>query len=301
MTVVLELDQVSKTFPADGGARVHAVTRVSLSVRAGETVALVGESGCGKSTLSNLAMRMDSPDAGTIRWGGRDVTRVGTRALQPLRAAVQMVFQDPFSSLNPRATVGSAIAEPLKVQGRGSRAERLEKVHELLELVGLEAGMASRYPHEFSGGQRQRICIARAMALDPPLIVADEAVSALDVSVRAHVLDLLMDIQERRKTSYLFVSHDLAVVERIAHRVAVMYLGQIVEIGPRNAVFENPVHSYTRRLLASVPVADPAARTSRRVPAGDLPSPVWPRDTGPEPVQLTDVGDGHLVALESSP
>lgn len=301
MTAVLELREVSKKFTLSDGAAVHAAVNVSLSVEAGETVALVGESGCGKSTVSNLAMRMLEPDTGKVLLEGTDVSHLSRRAMRQHRSSAQMVFQDPFASLDPRRNIGQAIEEPLLVQGRGTREERRARVAELLELVGLPAEMASRFPHEFSGGQRQRICIARALALNPALVVADEAVSALDVSVRATVLNLFLELQEQLGLAYLFVSHDLAVVERIAHRVAVMYLGQIVEIGPREAVFGNPSHEYTRRLLASVPVADPRARTRRSLDERELPSPVWSRGTAPTPVQLVEVGPGHFAAAAEAP
>ena len=277
--------------------RVHAVEQVSFDLAAGETLALVGESGCGKSTTGRSLLRLVDIEGGSIEFGGRDIARLPTTDVRPLRREIQMVFQDPYASLDPRLTVGFSVAEPLYVHGIARGAEAEERVGWLLSHVGLMPEHAKRYPHEFSGGQRQRIAIARALALQPKIIIADEAVSALDVSIRAQIVNLMLDLQSEFGLSYLFISHDMAVVERISHRVAVMYLGQIVEIGPRRAVFENPRHPYTRKLLAAVPVADPARRRRKRALSSDeIPSPV--RAVGDEPTvaPLQQVGPGHFVA-----
>jgi len=277
--------------------RVHAVEQVSFDLAAGETLALVGESGCGKSTTGRSLLRLVDIEGGSIEFGGRDIARLPTTDVRPLRREIQMVFQDPYASLDPRLTVGFSVAEPLYVHGIARGAEAEERVGWLLSHVGLTPEHAKRYPHEFSGGQRQRIAIARALALQPKIIIADEAVSALDVSIRAQIVNLMLDLQSEFGLSYLFISHDMAVVERISHRVAVMYLGQIVEIGPRRAVFENPRHPYTRKLLAAVPVADPARRRRKRALSSDeIPSPV--RAVGDEPTvaPLQQVGPGHFVA-----
>ena len=295
---LVELRGVSRQFPTDGRARVHAVVNVSLQIGRGETLAVVGESGCGKSTLANLIIRLHEPDEGTVLLKGTDISHLGPKAMRPHRRTMQVVFQDPFASLDPRVRVGAAVAEPLKVHGMKRGEELDEQVAELFELVGLQRIMMKNFPHQFSGGQRQRICIARALALRPELVIADEAVSALDVSVQAQVMNLMLDLQNELGLSYLFISHDLAVVERIAHRVAVMYLGQIVEIGNREQVFSDPRHSYTVKLIDAVPIADPRQRTERPLLTGEIPSPVWPAGEGPEPVELIEVEPGHLVAKE---
>ena len=295
---LVELRGVSRQFPTDGRARVHAVVNVSLQIGRGETLAVVGESGCGKSTLANLIIRLHEPDEGTVLLNGTDISHLGPKAMRPHRRTMQVVFQDPFASLDPRVRVGAAVAEPLKVHGTKRGEELDEQVAELFELVGLQRIMMKNFPHQFSGGQRQRICIARALALRPELVIADEAVSALDVSVQAQVMNLMLDLQNELGLSYLFISHDLAVVERIAHRVAVMYLGQIVEIGSREQVFSDPRHSYTVKLIDAVPIADPRQRTERPLLTGEIPSPVWPAGEGPEPVELIEVEPGHLVAKE---
>jgi len=242
-------------------------------------------------------MRLVDAQAGQILFKGQDLAKLSRRAMQPLRRDIQMIFQDPFASLDPRLTVGFSIAEPLYIHKLSTAEQAQARVQWLLQRVGLPAEAADRYPHEFSGGQRQRLAIARALALNPKLIVADEAVSALDVSIRAQIVNLMLDLQAELGLSYLFISHDMAVVERVAHRVAVMYLGQIVEIGPRRAVFENPQHPYTRRLMAAVPVADPSRRRTRgELAAGDLPSPLRDLNDPPVVAPLVVVGYQHFVA-----
>ena len=297
-TPLVRVEGVSKQFRADHGARVHAVVEASLDIHAGETVAVVGESGCGKSTLANLIIRLHEADTGRVLLKGTDITHLGPRAMREHRQTMQIIFQDPFASLDPRVRVGRSVAEPLQVNGFCKGAEAEERVGHLFELVGLQRIMMKNYPHQFSGGQRQRVCIARALTLNPELVIADEAVSALDVSVQAQVMNLMFELQRELGLSYLFISHDLAVVERIAHRVAVMYLGQIVELGSREQVFRDPRHSYTRRLLSAVPIADPRQRTVRALLTGEIPSPVWPAGEGPELVTHTEVEPGHLVADE---
>ena len=297
-TPLVRVEGVSKQFRADHGARVHAVVEASLDIHAGETVAVVGESGCGKSTLANLIIRLHEADAGRVFLKGADITHLGPRAMREHRQTMQIIFQDPFASLDPRVRVGRSVAEPLQVNGFCKGAEAEERVGHLFELVGLQRIMMKNYPHQFSGGQRQRVCIARALTLNPELVIADEAVSALDVSVQAQVMNLMLELQQELGLSYLFISHDLAVVERIAHRVAVMYLGQIVELGSREQVFRDPRHSYTRRLLNAVPIADPRQRTERALLTGEIPSPVWPTGQGPEVITHTEVEPGHLVADE---
>ena len=272
-TPLLEVQDLSVIY-ANG---VRAVDRVSLQVRAGETLAIVGESGCGKSSLAKLIMRIQEPTGGRILFDGCDLTALTRRRLRPLRRRFQMIFQDPFASLNPRATVGNILATQCVVQGGGTRAERQERVAAAARRVGLDASALDRYPHEFSGGQRQRIGIARALILEPELIVCDEPVSALDVSIRAQILNLLLELQRERNLAYVFVSHDMSVVEHVADRIAVMYLGRIVESGDVVAVLSEPAHPYTRALLDSVPRLDPSLRHRRiPVPIGDMPSPTHP-------------------------
>ncbi|MBK7536687.1 MAG: ATP-binding cassette domain-containing protein [Myxococcales bacterium] len=258
-------------------ATVRAVEQVDLQVFPGETLGLVGESGCGKSTLGRTLLRLLEPSAGTISFDGADITRVPQRLLRPLRRQMQMIFQDPYASLNPRMSVGAAIAEPLLIHGLARTAkERRDRVSELLDRVGLGADVAGRYPHEFSGGQRQRVGIARALAVSPRFIVCDEPISALDVSIQAQIVNLLLDLQEAEKLTYLFISHDLKIVQHIADRIAVMYLGRIVELGPARTVYVQPRHPYTTALLSAVPVPVPGAASRRIVLQGDVPSPLSP-------------------------
>ncbi|MFZ1874975.1 MAG: dipeptide ABC transporter ATP-binding protein [Chania sp.] len=277
--------------------RVHAVENISFDLYPGETLGLVGESGCGKSTTGRALLKLVDSQHGTITFDGQQINQLKGAALQHLRRDIQFIFQDPYASLDPRLTVGFSIMEPLLVHNVARGAEAEKRVAWLLERVGLLPEHARRYPHEFSGGQRQRICIARALALNPKVVVADESVSALDVSIQAQIVNLLLDLQREFGIAFLFISHDMAVVERISHRVAVMYLGQIVEIGPRRSVFENPQHAYTRKLMAAVPVADPAHAHQRQpLLVDEIPSPI--RALGDEPVTapLVQVGPGHFVA-----
>lgn len=273
--------------------RVHAVENVDFSLQPGETLALVGESGCGKSTLGRSVMHLTRPIAGEIIMDGRTASYGD---LGDMRSNIQMVFQDPFASLNPRIRVGDSIAAPLVINKVMTVANAAKRARELLAMVGLSTEMADRFPHEFSGGQRQRICIARALALNPRVIVADEAVSALDVAVKTQVLNLMLDLQSRLGLAFLFISHDMAVVERVAHRVAVMYLGEIVETGPRSAIFENPRHPYTRRLLAAVPIPDPSRRRAPKSPSNaEIRNPVRPVDYVPDNLPLREVAPQHFV------
>ncbi|MFK3964149.1 ABC transporter ATP-binding protein [Ensifer adhaerens] len=301
---ILEVKNLVKRFDIHAGllgklkGRVHAIENVSFSLQPGETLSLVGESGCGKSTTGRAIMRLIEPESGSVTLDGQNVLKMDRRQLGEMRRTMQMIFQDPFASLNPRMTVGAAIAEPYLEHKLGTARQAREKVADLLERVGLQADMAARYPHEFSGGQRQRVCIARALALDPKLIVADESVSALDVSIKAQVINLLLDLQASLGLAYLFISHDMAVVERVSHRVAVMHLGEIVEIGSRAQVFENPQHPYTKKLMAAVPIADPTRRHARRNVASDeLKSPLRAPNYVPETRRFQQVADDHFVQV----
>jgi peptide/nickel transport system ATP-binding protein len=275
---------------------VHAVEKVSFDLGAGETLSLVGESGCGKSTTGRSIVRLVEPSAGSVLLEGRDVLSLSGEALRRARREIQMVFQDPFASLDPRMTVGAAVAEPFLDHRLGARAEARDKAADLLRRVGLDGQMMGRFPHEFSGGQRQRIAIARALMMDPKIIIADEAVSALDVSIKAQVCNLLIDLQQSFHLAYLFISHDMAVVERMSHRVAVMYLGEIVEIGPRRAVFNDPQHPYTRKLLAAVPVSDPARRRARgALEVEEIQSAFRPAGYAPPARRYRQAAEGHFV------
>ncbi len=316
MTALLEATGLVKHFRVGGGwlsggaGAVRAVDGVSLAVDRGETLALVGESGCGKSTVARLLLRLIDADAGTIRFDGRDVRAAPGPEMRRMRREMQIIFQDPFGSLDPRMTVGRIVAEPLVVHREGDRASRAKRMGELLDRVGLSPAHAERHPHEFSGGQRQRIGIARALALEPKLIVCDEPVSALDVSIQAQILNLMLDLQRERGLAYLFISHNLAVVRYVAARVAVMYLGKVVEETTRDALFATPLHPYTQALLSAVPDPSPERRRTRVVLTGDVPSAMAPpsgcrfRTRCPkamevcariEPV-LERAADGHRVA-----
>ncbi|WP_246288211.1 ABC transporter ATP-binding protein [Achromobacter pestifer] len=277
--------------------RVHAVEEVSFDVYPGETLALVGESGSGKSTIGKTLQQLVAPTSGAVRYNGQDIFSMDSAGRQRLRQEIQYIFQDPYASLDPRKTVAFSIAEPIRTHGLLSGEDAIaRRVGELLEQVGLKPEHARRYPHEFSGGQRQRVCIARALASNPKLIIADESVSALDVSIQAQILNLLMDLQKDRGLSYLFITHDMAVVEKVSHRVAVLYLGQIVELGTRRQIFESPQHAYTRKLLAAVPVAEPGRHIDTSLIEGEIPSPV--RRVGDEPaiIPLIEFAPGHQVA-----
>ena len=314
---LLEVESLKKYFPINKGvlgrevARVHAVDDVTFSVHEGETLGLVGESGCGKSTLGRTIVRLLEPTGGTVRFEGQDISKLGARKLRPLRREMQMVFQDPYASLNPRKRVGSIIGTPLKIHGVGGQ-ERKKRVQELLETVGLSPEHYNRFPHEFSGGQRQRIGVARALALNPKLVVADEPVSALDVSIQSQMLNLLDDLQRELQLTYIFIAHDLGVVRHVSNRIAVMYLGKLVELSPAEELYQKPIMPYTEALLSAVPIPDPdlSDQRERIVLQGDVPSPISPpsgcrfhprcrymtdicREVEPP---LTDYGNSHLAA-----
>jgi oligopeptide/dipeptide ABC transporter ATP-binding protein len=317
---LIQLEDLKVYFPIKSGlvldrhvGDIKAVDGVSLEIRRGETLGLVGESGCGKSTVGRAILRLYEPTAGRIVFDGQDITELGESDLRPLRRRMQMVFQDPYASLNPRHSVGRMISEPMRVHGLGGRRRSGARVRELLETVGLPADAASRYPHEFSGGQRQRIGVARALALNPDFIVADEPVSALDVSIQAQIINLLENLQREFDLTYLFIAHDLAVVRHISDRIAVMYLGTIVEVSPAEELYDNPLHPYTISLLSAVPIPDPVVELQREtiLLAGDLPSPanpppacrfhtrcpyIQPTRCTTEVPALRKLSDGHLVA-----
>jgi peptide/nickel transport system ATP-binding protein len=299
---VLQVRDLVKRFdvpgPLFGGprGRVHAVERVSFDLRAGETLSLVGESGCGKSTTGRAIMRLTEPQDGEIRIADTNIRALDKERLRVMRRHIQMIFQDPFASLDPRLSIGDAIAEPYLTHRLGTRTQARDMAMDLLRRVGLTPEMANRYPSQFSGGQRQRICIARALALEPKIIVADESVSALDVSIKAQVINLMMDLQEQFGLAYLFISHDMAVVERISHQVAVMYLGEIVEIGPARSIFQDPQHPYTKRLMAAVPIPDPTRRKQLRpIDNDEIKSPIRPIDYVPPKRDYREVTPGHIV------
>ena len=312
---VIEVSELQKYFPLRKGllrraaGRVYAVDGVSFAIAEGETLGLVGESGCGKSTVARTVLRLIEPTGGSIRLGGREITHLRKAELRPYRREMQIIFQDPFSALNPRMSAGKIVAEPLRVHGV-PKPKRAERVASLFAQVGLRPAQMQSFPHEFSGGQRQRICIARALALEPRLIVADEPVSALDVSIQAQVVNLMMDLQQQKRLSYLFIAHDLAVVEHISRRIAVMYLGKIVELAEKRELFLRPLHPYTEALLAAVPVPNPRLKRAKRLVTGDVPSPsnppsgcafhtrcpyVEPRCRIEAP-QLRELGPGHWVS-----
>ena len=299
---ILRVKDLITRFDVRGGffgrvqRRVHAVEKVSFDLYPGETLALVGESGCGKSTTGRSLLRLVDSQSGAIEFAGHNIRELSGPELQALRRNIQFIFQEPIASLDRRLTVGFSIMEPLLIHGVAKGREAEERVAWLLEKVGLPREFAQRYPHEFSGGQRQRIAIARALALNPKVVIADESVSALDVSIQAQIVNLLLDLQRELGIAFLFISHDMAVVERVSHRVAVMYLGQIVEIGPRQAIFENPQHPYTRKLMAAVPIADPTRKRERQLMNDEIPSPIRAVGDEPEVPPLVEVGAGHFVA-----
>ena len=280
---LLEVRQLSKHFPIRGGVLrnpvgyVQAVDNVSFNIYKGETLGLVGESGCGKTTLGRTILRLIAPSAGQVCFDGTDITKLDAATMRAMRRKMQIIFQDPYASLNPRMTVRAILEEPLKIhQLCPTSAVRQQRLYELLDYVQLPKEALKKYPHEFSGGQRQRICIARALAVNPQFIVCDESVSALDVSIQAQVINLLMDLQKELGLTYLFIAHDLKVIEFIAHRVAVMYLGKIVEMAPARAIYQHPCHPYTKALLSAIPIADPAYQKERIILQGDVPSPLSP-------------------------
>jgi len=320
-TPLLEVKHLKKHFPIKGGVfsktigYVYAVDDINFTLEKGETLGLVGESGCGKSTTGRTILRLIEPTDGTINFEGQDITNLDKSAMRALRREMQIIFQDPYASLNPRMTVGSIIGEPLEIHKIAKGSEKEERVASLLQKVGLRAEDMRKYPHEFSGGQRQRIGIARALALNPKLIVCDEPVSALDVSIQAQVINLLEDLQAEFGLSYLFIAHNLNVVEHISDRVAVMYLGQIVELATDEELYKNPQHPYTEALLSAVPIPDPTVKKKRIILEGDVPSPINPpkgchfhtrcmyKDKICEEVEpeFKDIGGGHWVACHFRP
>ena len=316
METLLSVEDLEVHFPIKKGVLsrvagyVYAVDGVSISLGKGETLGIVGESGCGKTTTGLAVLRLIEPTAGTIRFGETDITTLSTSKLRSLKREIQMIFQDPYSSLNPRMTVNHILRDPMEIHNVYPGAERKERIAYLLEKVGLRPEQGRRYPHEFSGGQRQRIGIARALALNPQVIIGDEPVSALDVSIQAQIINLLIDLQQEFNLSYIIIAHDLAVVEHICDRIAVMYLGKVVETASYHNVYTNPKHPYTQALLSAIPVADPKAKKERMILKGDVPSPINPPSgcafhprcphrmdvCDQETPELKDIGDNHLVA-----
>ena len=316
---LLEVEDLQMYFPVTSGivfqqkvADVKAVDGVSFTLQKGETLGLVGESGCGKTTAGRTILQLYKPTGGSIKFNGTELNGLKGSSLRAVRRDMQMIFQDPYGSLNPRMTCGDIVGEPLKVHKlTSSKSEYQERVSELLTIVGLSPYMAERYPHEFSGGQRQRIGIARALAVNPSLIICDEPVSALDVSIQAQVINLLEDLQEKLDLTYIFIAHDLSVVKHISDRIAVMYLGHIVEIAERNELYENPVHPYTQALLSAIPIADPVLESTREriLLRGGVPSPMNPPsgccyerkcpdpDNSGDPIEMKEVSPGHFVAV----
>lgn len=317
---LLEMNRLKMHFPVLGGVfrrrigSVYAVDDISISIRPGETVGLVGESGCGKTTVGRCILRLYKPTAGEIRFDGHDMSELGREELRRLRQDMQMIFQDPFESLNSRHTIGNILEEPFIIHNIGSPSERQQTVKMLLGRVGLDDNVVSRFPHEFSGGQRQRIGIARAIALNPKLVICDEPVSALDVSIQSQILNLLLNLQRELALTYLFIAHDMAVVKHISDRIAVMYLGKIVEYADADTLYENPVHPYTHALISAIPVPDPTVKKKKQILSGDVPSPIHPpsgcvfhtrcpymkefcKETVPELIPAPGtVGEDHLQA-----
>ena len=316
-TPLLKVEHLSKEFPAESGMFakrfskrvVSAVNDISFEIYPGETFGLVGESGCGKSTTGRTIMRLTKPTAGKVFFQGKDVAEMSKHEIKDMRREMQFIFQDPYASLNPRMTIGEIVSEPMTIHGVGTKEERIERVRELLDVVGLNPEHINRYPHEFSGGQRQRICIARALALNPEFVVCDEPVSALDVSVQAQIINLLKELQEKRNLTYLFISHDLSVVEHISDTIGVMYLGGLVETGTTADIFANPLHPYTEALFSAIPMPDPDLKRNRIILEGNIPSPANPpkgckfhtrcrkcmeicKNQVPE---VKDMGNGHKV------
>ena len=314
--VLLEVQKVKKEFVTSKSLTgkplkiVHAVDSVDLTIYEGETIGVVGESGCGKSTLGRCILQLIRPTAGNVLYRGEDITKLNKEQMRQMRRKMQLIFQDPYASLNPRMTVLELIMAPLEAFGIGTMEERVQRVKEIMELVGMPENMMNRYPHEFSGGQRQRIVIARALVLNPEFVVCDEPVSALDVSVRAQVLNLIQELKKKKHLTYMFISHDLSVVKYISDRIAVMYLGRIVEIAEKNELYNNPQHPYTKALLSAIPIPDVDNKMKREILTGDVPSPLNPPSgcyfhtrckyaterCKTECPALHDVGNGHMVA-----